>query len=60
MIHLVSLLLLNSYQALVEYPRLNQYRDMWPVSAIIKMHLKNTSSKYRGARGKRTPRQKRV
>jgi hypothetical protein len=32
---------------------LDSYEDVWPVSDIVKMHLKNTSSNYKQAKEKK-------
>jgi hypothetical protein len=34
-------------QAAKKFPDVDQYHGRWPVADLIKMHLKNTSSKYR-------------
>jgi hypothetical protein len=39
--------LFMSAQTADRFPDVNNYHDRWPVTDLIKMHLKNTSSKHR-------------
>jgi len=42
--------------ALEAFPQLGQYENLWPVTDVIKMHLKKTSNKQRRAEGRLVPR----
>jgi hypothetical protein len=44
---IVSHFIAGSFQAADKFPEVDNYSCRWPVTDLMKMHLKNTSSKHR-------------
>ena len=38
---------MNPEQAAQQFPCLSQYRDIWPVDDVLRLHLKNASAKWK-------------